>query len=51
MSKIVPFKPNEKCDSCGALGAYDFYGDYSCQKCTDEAFDKQEAEEGLERHD
>jgi hypothetical protein len=38
MSRDVPFNPKAVCDICGATGAYDFMGDYSCQKCTDEAF-------------
>lgn len=33
MSNIVPFKPDAKCDGCGATGAYDFYGDYYCESC------------------
>lgn len=42
MGRDVPFKPEATCDECGAKGAYDFMGDYFCQKCTDEAFDKEE---------
>lgn len=29
----VPFDPAETCDICGALGAFDFMGDYYCAEC------------------
>lgn len=35
MSREVVFDENEKCDICGELGAFDFYGDIICQKCID----------------
>lgn len=28
-----PFLDNAKCDSCGAIGAFDIYGDYLCSLC------------------
>ncbi len=28
-----PFDPNETCDTCGAMGAFDLYGDYACGTC------------------
>lgn len=34
MGKTVPFNDKEKCDDCGALGAFDFMGDFLCPKCT-----------------
>lgn len=33
MSRLVPFEPDEKCESCGVLGAFDFMGDLLCSKC------------------
>jgi hypothetical protein len=38
MSREVPFDKDAKCDECGAVGAYDFMGDYACQACTDKNF-------------
>lgn len=29
----VDFEPDLTCDICGTKGAYDFYGDYYCDKC------------------
>lgn len=48
MGRDVPFDDDEICDGCGALGAYDFYGDYFCQKCTDRIFTEREAARDLE---
>jgi len=33
MSRYVPFDKDAVCDGCGALGAFDFMGDFFCQKC------------------
>jgi hypothetical protein len=33
MDRSIPFDPNGKCDNCGALGVFDFMGDYICQQC------------------
>ncbi len=33
MSRNVPFDKSAKCDECGAVGAFDFMGDYYCPKC------------------
>lgn len=33
MGKDVPFEADNICDECGALGAFDFYGDCLCPKC------------------
>ena len=33
MSRDVPFDEKAICDGCGALGAFDFMGDFFCQKC------------------
>lgn len=35
--RVVPFEPNEKCDVCGSLGAFDFYGDFLCEYCAQRA--------------
>ena len=35
MSRIVPYNSDLICDDCGHKGAYDFMGDYLCQKCAD----------------
>ena len=29
----VPFDENATCDGCGTIGAWDFMGDYFCEKC------------------
>jgi len=36
MGRDVPFNPIAICDNCGAVGAYDFMGDYLCQSCVDD---------------
>lgn len=33
MSREIPFDKNAVCDSCGALGAFDYMGDYICPEC------------------
>lgn len=33
MSRIVPFDRSATCDSCSAIGAFDFMGDYLCAEC------------------
>ena len=33
MSREVPFDKEAECDVCGATGAYDFMGDYTCADC------------------
>ena len=35
MSREVKFDKNAICDNCGAIGAYDFMGDYLCEKCAE----------------
>jgi hypothetical protein len=35
-AREIPFNENETCDYCGAIGAYDFMGDFLCENCTDE---------------
>ena len=32
--RTVPFELDLVCDNCGAMGAYDFMGDYLCPACT-----------------
>ena len=45
MGRDVPFRINNVCDGCGAIGAYDFMGDCYCQECCDKH--QAEAEAGL----
>lgn len=33
MSREIEYDKDANCDICGALGAYDFMGDYVCQDC------------------
>ena len=33
MSRDIPYSPTEKCDACGKIGAFDFMGDFLCDKC------------------
>jgi len=35
MSKDIRFYPEVQCDNCDAVGAFDFMGDYLCEKCID----------------
>lgn len=35
--RTVQWDADEKCDACGQLGAYDFMGDYICDKCIEKA--------------
>ena len=41
----VPYEPNERCDNCGRLGAFDFMGDLLCPKCIQNEDDIEELEE------
>lgn len=41
--KRVPFEDEAICDECGAVGAYNFMGDYLCPKCTGEALKEENA--------
>lgn len=45
MGKDVPFDPQARCDDCGALGAYDFYGDNACEACSSFAIEAHERSE------
>lgn len=33
MDREIPFEKDAKCDVCGKMGAFDFMGDYICEKC------------------
>lgn len=33
MNRDIPYEENEKCDVCGQKGAFDFMGDFICEKC------------------
>ena len=35
MNREVKFDKNAICDNCGAIGAFDFMGDYLCEKCAE----------------
>ena len=35
MSRDIPYDPELQCDNCGAIGAYDFMGEYLCENCID----------------
>lgn len=32
--RSIPFDPSTPCDNCGTMGAFDFFGDYLCVKCS-----------------
>ena len=36
--RTVPFDQEAICDGCGQQGAYDFMGDYYCDKCIKDCF-------------
>lgn len=38
MDREIPFDEDAICDGCGCKGAYDFMGDYLCDKCASKAF-------------
>ena len=40
MDRTVPYDKNAKCDECNKKGAYDFMGDYLCEKCAYKEFHK-----------
>jgi pyruvate/2-oxoacid:ferredoxin oxidoreductase beta subunit len=33
MSRDIAFDEDAICDGCGATGAFDFMGDFFCEKC------------------
>ena len=47
----VPFFEDAICDICGAKGAYDFMGDYSCPDCTQKAFNEDMEKERAAKED
>tara|TARA_R110000868_G_C10429059_1_gene724117 strand:- start:258 stop:482 length:225 start_codon:yes stop_codon:yes gene_type:complete len=51
MSRIVPFDEKEVCDECGAVGAFDFMGDFLCGSCASVAIDEQEKHDELKKQD
>lgn len=32
-ARSIPYAPGVRCEDCGALGAYDFMGDWLCARC------------------
>ncbi len=34
MSRSIPFDTSEYCDICNIKGAFDYMGDYLCEKCS-----------------
>ncbi len=43
-SRVIEFEGNIRCDECETIGAYDFMGDYLCDKCANIEFDSHEVE-------
>lgn len=43
-NREVPFDEKERCDRCGAIGAFDFMGDLLCAKCAEELIPSAEEE-------
>lgn len=43
MSRSVPFNEIAKCGGCGAIGAFDFMGDYFCADCAGTLVEKGDA--------
>jgi hypothetical protein len=41
-----PFEAEAKCDGCGAIGAWDIYGDLLCDKCIESAQSAEAGEKG-----
>ena len=39
MSKIIPFDISQKCDECNIKGAYDYCGDFLCERCSRQYID------------
>ena len=44
-NRMVPFDPDAICDLCGAVGAFDFMGDFYCEECVDDMKDEWEDDE------
>ncbi len=49
-SREVPFEKNSKCDGCGAIGAFDFMGDYLCPACAKIAIPSEDNEPAICEH-
>lgn len=39
MSRIIPFDTSQKCDECGIRGAFDYSGDFLCERCSRQYID------------
>jgi len=44
MSREVRYDEEAICDGCGNKGAFDFYGDFFCEDCTEKIIRKQREE-------
>jgi hypothetical protein len=45
MSRDIAFEEDAICDGCGAAGAFDFMGDFLCEKCLLQMADEEDIEE------
>lgn len=51
MNRIVPFDTKEYCDICQDLGAYNFMGDYLCEKCYRDDIEREPYQDELDELD
>lgn len=42
--RTIPYDADALCESCGDVGAYDFYGDYYCPACLSTAIEERKEE-------
>lgn len=45
MSRDVPWDKEAVCDNCGEVGAFDFMGDYFCDRCAAEGYDEPDSDD------
>lgn len=43
-AREVPYMPDEQCQDCGAIGAYDFMGDMLCARCAGVDWEQEQGE-------
>ena len=42
--RTIPYDATAECCSCGAVGAYDFMGDFYCPVCAEEMLEEKREE-------
>ena len=44
MNREIEYLPEEECDVCGNIGAFDFMGDFLCSECANIYIDSDDSE-------